>query len=93
VIEQDIRCTVPGGCFSCRTGRTAGVPYIPGHPARRVTDEDQTIRIPRLDTPIRSRFVQDPRWSARGVLAVAAVLALAVITDGGLMILLGWWMR
>ena len=66
------------------------VVYIPGQDVLTVTDEDQTMPIPRPHTHKRSPLVMDPRWGARGVLAVWAVLALAMITDGGILMLLAW---
>lgn len=69
------------------------VPYIPGHMERRVTNEDQTPRIPRPSTRNRSPLVMDGKWGARGILAVAAVLALSMIADGATLMFLAWATR
>lgn len=73
-------------------------PYISGHVARSVTGNGQNdvtrqygCPIPRASTRNRLRLVTDPRWGARGILAVAAVLALCILMDGAVLMLLARW--
>lgn len=58
-----------------------------------VTVEDQTPRIRRAHTRNRSRLVMDPLLGGKGMLAVAAILAISAIMDGGVLMLIGWWTR
>jgi hypothetical protein len=74
------------------------VPYVPGNVTRSVMGNGQNdvtgrYKCPdsRADTRSQPRLVTDPRWGARGILAVAAVLALCLIMDGAVLMLLSRW--
>jgi hypothetical protein len=67
------------------------VPYIPGHAPRRVINEAPGLRIPGARTRNRSPLVMDGRWGARGVVAVAAALAVLGILDGAILMFLARW--
>jgi len=71
------------------------VPCVPGDAARSVTGNGQKVvtreyksRISRAYTRKQSRRVAIARWESFGLLAVIAVLALAVIADGGTLLLI-----
>jgi hypothetical protein len=81
------------GAHSTRGLHGARVPYVPGHPAHRVANEDQTIRIPRAGTRNRSRSVMAPRWGAHGTLAVVTVLGFSLIADAAVLFFIAWWQR
>lgn len=75
-----------------------GVPYVPGHVVRRVTNEDHSYGSPRayISHPgISSRTVKIGRmnWTLHGLAAVIAVGALALIADGGTLLLIAWIIR
>jgi hypothetical protein len=63
--------------------------YDPPPDLRYVTNGDQTLRIPGAETPNRSRSV----WMDRGLLAIIAVGAVALITDGAFLWLAAWMIR
>lgn len=76
------------------------VPVVPGYPVHSVTGNGQNDvtrqyrrPIPRAGTHRRPRTVTiAPRmdWNAHGILAVVAVAALAVLADGGALLLIAW---
>jgi hypothetical protein len=73
--------------------RSRQVPYVPGYGVRSVTKFGYSpVEVPELPgrhpKPITLR--QDARWGSRGILAVAMVLALSAIADGGILLLLAW---
>lgn len=65
----------------------AGVLIVPG--VRRVTNEDQTIRIPRASTPKCSQNVRTGVDRA----TVLALLGFCLIADGGALFLCGMMTR
>jgi len=81
------------------------VPYVPGgrvyrsEAARSVTGNGQKhvtggYKCPdsRAGTHRRSPRVTTD-WSSHGILAVAAILAIALIADGGALLLTAWWQQ
>jgi hypothetical protein len=83
---------------SCTPGGTRTV-YVPGEDTRWVANGDHSSPEPRGYIPdygIRShRVTIDPPvdWLGRGLLAVIAVGALALIADGGTLLLIAWLTR
>lgn len=70
-------------------------PYIPGRETgySPVRVPENTGQYPRLTGRIvtKMRLSSDPRWGARGILAVAAVLALCILMDGAVLMFLARW--
>lgn len=76
---------VPGG----RVYRSDAARSVAANAAKDVTHEYRWPN-PRADTRNRSPNVTTD-WSSHGLLPLLAALAVALIADGGTLLLIAWW--